>query len=262
MRPGLSVSAYTYQIFTKNYLFQAIAPDVLEKCVAAAGYSIGEYAALVFAGVLTFEDAIRLVQVRSQSMQRACNMVDSKMITAVGGANTRFKLTCEEARDYCVQEHAMEDPVCYVSAYLCPNVVTIAGHAEAIKYIQDNIRKHRINKIFPIPVSGAFHTQLMSQAALDLKAAVKNVSIQQPLIEVYSNVTGKKYENVSSIRQHLPIQVVRPVKWEQIIHNFLARPAKVNMPNIYEVGPGKQLGTLLRRCNGKGYQKYLNISSL
>ena len=243
-------------------LFQATSPDVLENCVAAAGFSVGEYAALVFAGALAFEDAVRLVAIRSQAMQRCCQDTESKMITAIGDAHSRFKFACLEARDYCYTHLSMEDPICYVSAYLSTNCVTIAGHAAAVDFITENSRKFRIRRISPIPVSGAFHTHLMKPALNDVKSAIKRVSIESPVIGVYSNVTGKKYRNTTEVRNILPAQIIQPVKWEQIIHRLLSRPPEVNMPNIYEVGPGKQLGSLLKSCNGKAFKNYVNIARL
>ena len=234
----------------------------MENCVAAAGFSVGEFAALVFAGALTFEDAVRLVGVRSQAMQRACDVNKSKMITAIGNAQTRFKLACQEARDYCYTHLSMEDPICYISAYLSPNCVTIAGHASAVDFIVEKNRKFRITKTIPIPVSGAFHTRLMYPALTDLKIALKWVSIQDPVIQVFSNVSGKKYRNTTEIRKYLPKQIIEPVKWEQIIHNLVARPADVNMPDIYDVGPGNQLGSLVKSCNGRAFQNYINVGSL
>ena len=242
--------------------FQAKEPEILENCVAAAGYSVGEFAALVFAGVLTFEEAIKLVGVRSRAMQRACNIVESKMITAIGNARTQFKLACLEARQHCADELGMENVVCNISAYLCPNTVTIAGHDEAVEYVCDHAQKFNIRKILPIPVSGAFHTDLMTLATADLKESLKAANFQEPLIQLYCNVTGKKYKNATEIRTLLPKQVTKPVKWEQIISHLVSRPVGTNMPNIYEVGPGKQLGSLLQKCNGKAYKNYMTISNL
>jgi len=234
----------------------------LENCVTAAGFSVGEFAALVFAGALTFEDAVRLVGVRSQAMQRACKTTESKMITAIGNAQSRFKLACLEAREYCYTHLSMEDPVCYISAYLSPNCVTIAGHSAAVDFIVEKSRRYRVVKTMPIPVSGAFHTPLMHSAVNDLKNALKSVSIQDPVIQVFCNVTGKKYRNTTEIRKYLLKQIVNPVKWEQIVHNLVARPSDVNMPSLYEVGPGKQLGSLIKSCNGKAFRNYLNVANL
>jgi len=228
----------------------------LENCVAAVGYSVGEFAALVFSGALLFEDAVRLIGVRSHSMQKSSDAVDSSMITAIGSAKTRFKYACFEAREYCKEHLCIEDPVCQISAFISPNTVTIGGHTEAINYIKTQAENNQIRRIFDIPVSGAFHTKLMASASKDLKAALQNIRIQKPIIDVYSNVTGKKYSSASQIKQELSRQVVKPILWEATLSAMLSRDKSIPMPKIYEMGPGSQLGSLLKKCNGKAYQQY------
>ena len=234
----------------------------MENCVAAAGFSVGEYAALVFSGAITFENAIKLVGFRSRAMQQACNIANSTMIAAVGSSKTQFKLACEEARNYCSDELLLENPVCSVSAYLYPNTVTIGGHAAAIQFLLQHGHKFDIRKILPINVTGAFHTKLMHPATSVMKEVLKSVDFQKPLVQVYSNVSGKKYNSTTEIRQHLCEQIVKPVKWEQIIFNLIARPKNINMPNIYEVGPGKQFGPILKKCNGKAFKHYIHIDNI
>lgn len=234
----------------------------MENCAAAAGFSVGEYAALVFSGALSFEDAVKLVGFRSRAMQQACNMTESSMVAAIGSSKTRFKMACEEARTYCTEELLIENPVCSISAHLYPNSVTIGGHTAAIQFLQQHGQKHNIRKLLPINVSGAFHTKLMNSATDIMKEALKQVDIRKPLVKVYSNVTGKKYRSSVEIRQSLCEQIVKPVKWEQTIFNLIARPAEVNIPYIYEVGPGKQFGPVIRKCNGKAFRNYVHIDNL
>uniref|UniRef100_H2Y8M2 Malonyl-CoA-acyl carrier protein transacylase, mitochondrial n=1 Tax=Ciona savignyi TaxID=51511 RepID=H2Y8M2_CIOSA len=236
---------------------QSTNPSILENCSCTAGYSVGEYAALVFAGVLTFESAMHLIKVRSRAMQKASDITKSSMITAVGGKNTQFKQACIAAIEYCKSGLTMEDPVCSISAYLSPNVITVAGNIEAINFIRENKAKFGIRKTIPIPVSGAFHTKLMQYAADELRVAVKKTTFQDPLINVYSNLTGKMYHGKKDISKRLPNQVIYPVRWEQTMHSIFLRPEGIAMPTIYDLGPGNQLGTLLRSCNGKAWKKYV-----
>ncbi|CAK8683736.1 unnamed protein product [Clavelina lepadiformis] len=241
---------------------QVVEPKALENCCACAGYSIGEFPALVFSGALSFEDAMKLVSIRSRAMQNASNRIESQMVTAYGSANTKFKLSCEAARDYCQQQLTMDNPICNVSAYLAPNIVTLAGHAPAVNYIKENMNKFGIRKIFPIPVSGAFHTKIMYEALPELKAALKSIHINQPLIQVYSNLSGKVYHDPDEIRESLPRQIINPVQWEQITHKMLTRSNKESMPTIYDVGPGNQLESLLKKCNGKAWRNYIPVKAL
>lgn len=223
---------------------------------------MGEYAALVFAGSVSFENAVRLIKVRSQAMQEACDLVDSAMVTALGRSTTRFKRACEYARNHLKRQKLIEEPVCSVSAYLCPNMVTIAGHTEAIRYLREHKDDLDIRKIIPIPVSGAFHTKLMRTARAKLRAALKDVLIEPPLVDVYSNCTGKVYEGPDEIARSLPQQVVQSVKWEQTVHNFLRGCGQGSLPHLYEVGPGQQLGALVRQCNGRAFKQYLAVNPI
>jgi len=81
-------------------------------------------------------------------------------------------------------------------------------------------------------------------------------------IKVYNNVTGHAYRDAYDIRKHLPNQVTAPVKWEMINHAMLERDADSAMPLIYDVGPGKQLGSFLKKCNGRAYKSYVAVNDL
>nr|CAB3263678.1 malonyl-CoA-acyl carrier protein transacylase, mitochondrial [Phallusia mammillata] len=235
-------------------------PNVLEHCKACAGYSVGEYAALVFSGAISFEDAVALINVRAKAMQNACNAVSSEMVTAIGSASSKFRAACKTARDHIQEKFLIEKPVCHVSANLCTNTVTIAGHTEAINYLKEHHNEFEIRKIIPIPVSGAFHTNLMKPVSKKLELALKNVHIEEPLIKVYSNYTGKVFKSPQEIQRSLPLQVVRPVLWEQTMHAMFTRSGKINMPQVHDAGPGSQLGSLLRKCNGKAFLNYCPVN--
>lgn len=243
----------------------ATKPDILENCCAAAGYSVGEYAALVFAGALKFEDALKLVKLRARSMQAACDRTQSSMVSAIGGRNTKFKQICAEALGHCHLTKPLDNPVCSISAYLSPNFVTIGGNTEIIDHIKKNYvgrDMFSIRKVIDIPVSGAFHTKLMLPAAEDLKQALRRIPIEDPLIKVYNNVTGHPYHGSDDIRKHLPYQITAPVKWEMINHAMLARDNDAAMPTIYDAGPGKQLGSFLKKSNGRAYKNYFAVNDL
>lgn len=237
-------------------------PAILENCFATAGYSVGEYAALVFSGSFTFEDAMRLINVRATEMQKASDLSGGGMISVFGGAKTKFNTACKDAVDYCQDTLQLEDVVCKVSGYLAPNVRTIGGHRAALEYISSNKGKYFMSKVKILPVSGAFHTALMRPAVGKLKSLLKSIEINSPLVHVYSNIDGKPYRGPQDILNKLPYQIVQPVKWEQTIHTIFSRPERDNMPQIYEVGPGGQLGVLLKKSNGKAWNNYLNIENI
>lgn len=111
-----------------------------------------------------------------------------------------------------------------------------------------------------LPVSGAFHTQLMEPAVKPLLEVLESINIQQPLIPVYSNVENQKYRQPKQIRHLLAKQLVSPVKWEQTMHMIYERKKGIEFPYTYEVGPGKQLGIILKSCNLKAWRFYKNVS--
>ncbi|KAL7982734.1 hypothetical protein Chor_010332 [Crotalus horridus] len=227
-------------------------------CVAAAGFSIGEYAALVFAGAMDYAEALYAVKTRAEAMQEASEVIASGMLSVIGRRDSNYKAACLEACEYC-KSVGIEDPVCEVSNYLFPDSRVIAGHLQALEFLQKNSRKFSFARVKMLPVSGAFHTRLMKSAMQPLSEALESISIQQPLISVYSNVDSKKYMQPGQIQHYLVEQLVSPVKWEQIMHRIYERNQGKKFPYTYEVGPGKQLGAILRSCNLKASRYYSNI---
>lgn len=242
--------------------YQEERSDIIENCRSALGYSVGEFAALVFAGALEFEDAVRLIKVRGRAMQAASKVGgESGMVTAIGKSTTRFPQACRDARYFCKKELGIENACCSVTATLSPNTVTIGGHVEAIDHLRGNLFEYNIRKLINIPVSGAFHTRLMYPAKKDLEQVMRNITIKKPLIDVYSNVTGKKYTNPYEIKRNLATQVVKPIQWEQTISCLVhSLSNEFALPAFYEAGPGSQLGTLLRQVHGKAYRNYTKPS--
>ncbi|NWY02783.1 FABD protein, partial [Nothoprocta ornata] len=236
-------------------------PQVLESCVAAAGFSVGEFAALVFAGAMDFAQALHAVKVRAEAMQEAADAMPSGMLSVIGRAASNYKVACAEARQHC-EALGISDPVCQVSTYLFPDGRVIAGHLQALEYLQANARKYHFIRTQMLPVSGAFHTRLMEPAVEPLAEVLRDMDIQKPLICVYSNVNSKKYMHAEHIRKLLVKQVVSPVMWEQTMHSVYERRQGTEFPYTYEVGPGKQLGAILKKCNLKAWRQYKHVDVL
>lgn len=117
-----------------------------------------------------------------------------------------------------------------------------------------------IRRIKYLPVSGAFHTPLMASAKLKLIKVLDKIDMQPPLIQVMSNVTGKRHStDIASIKRSLSQQLTKSVLWEQSIHQIYQRAKHESYPNTYECGPGRQLGYLLRLNNNKAYQQYKHV---
>lgn len=232
---------------------RALQPWAIENCVATAGFSVGEYAALVFSKAISFEDAVRLVKVRGEAMQAASELTPSGMMTVFLLADSRPNYICHVAREWCTRK-GIEKPVCNVASYLFANCKVIGGHQEALQFIEANVRDLGIKKYKHIQVSGAFHTPLMAPAQKPLAKALHSIHIDPPRIATHSNVDGEAYwPEPDGIRLRLEQQVVHPVKWEQLLHNVYARNVGEAFPRTFECGPGNTLRAILKVVNGKAW---------
>ncbi|KAL0962992.1 hypothetical protein UPYG_G00348100 [Umbra pygmaea] len=233
-------------------------PAAIEKCVATAGFSVGEFAALVFSGAIDFAEALYAVKMRAEAMQKASKMIPSGMVSVIGRPQAKYKHACQQAKEHCLSL-GIKEPVCSVANYLFPDGRVIAGHKEALDYLQQNSRKLHFQRVQLLPVSGAFHTTLMESAIEPLRDVLNQVEVRRPEIRVYSNVDAKRYMNEDHVRRQLARQLVSPVKWEQTLHEIYERTQGQSFPDTYEVGPGKQLGATLQRCNMKAYKSYTHV---
>lgn len=204
--------------------------------VAMAGHSLGEYSALVCAGALAFEDAVKLVELRGQLMQEA-------VPAGVGAMAAILGLTDEQVESVCgtLDEHAVVQPVNYNS----PGQVVIAGHKPAVDAACERAKEAGAKRALPLPVSVPSHCVLMKPAAEKLAEALESVTINAPTITVYHNVDGKVAESGDAIRQKLIAQLYQPVLWAPTV-NVLAGQG---VDQLVEVGPGKVLAGLAKRIN-------------
>jgi len=231
-------------------------PGAIEACVATSGFSVGEFAALVFCGALSFEDALRLIKIRAEAMQHASDLAPSGMMTVIFGADARIKFACRAAEEWCIRNNIDEElAVCSVCNYLFPHCKVIGGHEEALKFIENNAKEFGIRRIKRLPVSGAFHTRLMSPVAKVFREALTKVQIGKILIPIYCNYDGKVYRNEDQIRDKLAKQISSAVRWEKIMHTIYTRAPDVNFPKTFECGPGSSLASILKMINAKAYQQ-------
>lgn len=233
-------------------------PAVIENCVAAAGFSVGEFAALVFAGAMEFAEGLYAVKVRAEAMQEASEAVPSGMLSVLGQRQSNFSFACLEAQEHC-KSLGIENPVCQVSNYLFPDCRVISGHLEALQFLRKNSTKFHFRRTKMLPVSGGFHTCLMEPAVEPLMKTLGSINIKKPLVAVHSNVSGHKYTHPQHIRKLLGQQVVSPVKWEQTMHCIYERKKGMEFPSTFEVGPGQQLGSILKCCNRQAWKSYSHV---
>lgn len=212
-------------------------PDVVNGCQFAAGLSLGEYTALVFAGAMSFADGLRVVARRGQAMQRAADTQPSGMVSAL-------LLNREQVEQ--VRADGSAAGGLWIANYLCPGNIVLSGEktacAEAAKLIEA-----AGGKPIPLAVAGAFHTPLMESACADLAEELSRATLHAPRIPVYSNVDAKTHTDPDELRQLLVRQVTQPVHWEDSIRALIA----AGTTQFYEVGPGKVLKGLLKRIDRK-----------
>lgn len=218
---------------------QATRPEVVASCAAAAGLSLGEYSALVFAGVMDFETGLRIVQLRGQAMQDAANAVSSGMVSILGMELAVVTALCDETRQ--------PGEVLQVANHLCPGNLVVSGHKAACLRVAQLAETRGAMKTIQLSVAGAFHTALMQPAVERLAAALQSAKLSPPRIPVISNVDAIAHHDPAQIRDLLVQQVCSPVRWEDSIRACLSQ----GFDTFYEVGPGRVLRGLMKRIDRK-----------
>lgn len=217
---------------------RAQSPDVVESCAGAAGLSLGEYTALVFAGVMDFEAGLRVVQQRGEAMQAAADATPSGMVSILGLERDAVEALCEKARGA---------EILQIANFLCPGNLAISGHKAACQRAAEMAEGAGAMKAVPLAVAGAFHTSIMQPAVGRLEAALAGVPLKKPRIPVISNVDAAAHDDPEEIRSLLAKQVVSPVRWEDSMRALLAQ----GYDKFYEVGPGRVLRGILKRIDRK-----------
>lgn len=213
-------------------------PDVVLSCEAAAGLSLGEYTALVFAGVLDFDAGLALVQKRGAAMQQASDATPSGMVSILGLERIEVEALCDKAR---------QGEILEVANLLCPGNIVISGANGACERAAELAPGMGAMKAVPLAVAGAFHTQIMRPADQRLAEALAEVEMHPPKIPVISNVDAKPHDDPEEIRQLLVKQILSPVRWEDSMRYLFDQ----GFDQFYEVGPGRVLRGLLRRIDRK-----------
>ena len=222
------------------------APDDVAACAVAAGLSLGEYTALVFAGALSFDEGLRVVQRRGQAMQAAANATPSGMVSLL-------LLDREKVAELC-QQASSAGPI-QIANYLCPGNTVVSGSNIACERIAE-LAEQAGGKPVPLAVAGAFHTDIMRPADERLGEALAGTEVRSPRIPVLSNVDAAAHSDPAEIRDLLVRQVLSPVLWEDSIRRMLAD----GVTKFYEIGPGKVLRGLLKRIDRKAECQTVNDS--
>jgi len=207
-----------------------ITPDIM------AGHSLGEYSALVCSGVMTFNDALLLVQKRGQYMLEAVPEGTGAMAAIIGLDNPLVEQACAEA--------AKEQVVSAVN-YNSPGQLVIAGHKDAVSRAMELCKAAGAKRALPLPVSVPSHCALMKSAAEQLAESLQQIQLSKPDIPVINNVDVASETSAENISNALIRQLYNPVRWTETVQQFQEK----GVSNIVECGPGRVLAGLCKRID-------------
>ena len=212
---------------------------------AVAGHSLGEYSALVAADVLTFLDALKLVEYRAQVMAEASHRQDCTMAAILGLEETTLQDLCEAASS--VEATSMGSDasagVVQIANYNCPGQLIVSGDTAAVERVMDSAKAAGARRCLRLEVSGAFHSSLMAPAKEQLQTVINDFRFNNPSIQVAANVTGNFVQTADEVRRLLIAQVTSAVQWEKSIRTIDA----TGISHFIEVGPGTVLSGMVRR---------------
>jgi [acyl-carrier-protein] S-malonyltransferase len=212
-----------------------------------AGLSMGEYTALYAAGLIGFDDTLRLVQKRGQAMQAAADASDGSMVSILGLDEVQVISLCEEAS---------RGELLVAVNFNCPGQIVLSGTVGACQRAAELAEKYGAMKAVPLSVAGAFHSEMMNPAAEELDKALADCPIQNPMdIKVIANINADYYKDGNDIRHGLVKQLVQPILWQKCMEKLLAE----GLETFTEIGPGRVLTGLMKRIHRR--TQVSNISS-
>ena len=203
-----------------------------------AGHSLGEFSALVANGTLSFEDALNLVSIRANAMQKACEKNPSTMAAVLALADDKVESICAQ-----VQKETGE--VVVAANYNCPGQLVISGSIRAIDIACERMKAAGAKRALKLPVGGAFHSALMEPAREELKSAIETTRFHVPVCPVYQNVNAKAVMDGEEIKNNLIEQLTSPVRWTQSVQAMIDDGATI----FTETGPGKVLQGLVLKID-------------
>ncbi|HZH01907.1 MAG TPA: ACP S-malonyltransferase [Flavisolibacter sp.] len=203
-----------------------------------AGHSLGEFSALVVNGTLSFEDGLRLVSLRAQAMQKACDLNPSTMAAVLGLADEKVEEICAK-----VQQESNE--VVVPANYNCPGQLVISGSIKGVEMACEQLKAAGAKRALVLPVGGAFHSPLMEPARQELQQAIEQTRFNNPNCPVYQNVVAKGVIEKDEIKQNLIDQLTGAVRWTQCVQSMINDGAS----QFTEAGPGKVLQGLVLKIN-------------
>ena len=203
-----------------------------------AGHSLGEYSALVAAGVISFKDAVPLVRFRAEAMQTAVPVGTGGMAAILGLDDAIVKTVCAEAA---VASGGVVEAV----NFNAPGQVVIAGGSDAVAKACELLKAAGAKRALPLPVSAPFHSSLLQPASEKLKAYLGGIEFKTPTIAVINNVDVEVLNDPAAIKDALVRQAAKPVRWQETVNAMAGQ----GITQVVECGPGKVLAGLTKRIN-------------
>ncbi len=223
-------------VFLHSVIAFKTLPDVKPDMVA--GHSLGEFSALVANNTLSFENALMLVSIRAQAMQRACEMNPSTMAAVLALAD-------DKVEEICAAVTSETGEVVVPANYNCPGQLVISGTIKGIDIACERMKAAGAKRALVLPVGGAFHSPLMMPAKEELAAAIDATHFNDPDCPVYQNVVAKAVSDAAEIKRNLIDQLTGAVRWTQSVEAMIAGGAT----HFTEAGPGKVLQGLVLKIN-------------
>ena len=199
-----------------------------------AGHSLGEYSALCAAGSIDFEDAVRLVRLRGELMEKAVPRGQGGMAAVMGLDDSEVEACC-----------AAVDGVVVAANYNAPGQVVVAGAADAVELAANACKEAGAKRAVMLDVSGPFHSPLMAAAKDEFAEALLAIEVKMPEIPIVQNVNAGIPGNVDALRENLLAQIAEPVLWSQCVNTMVEQ----GVTSFVEVGPGNVLAGLIRRIS-------------
>ncbi|MCD8215281.1 MAG: ACP S-malonyltransferase [Clostridiales bacterium] len=245
--PRLNETEYTQPaILTMSIAVLRLMEEKGFKADYAAGLSLGEYSALVAAGVLSFEEAVVLVRKRGRFMTEAVPV-------GVGAMSAVINLEAEKIQAVL---NSVNPERVFIANYNCPGQIAIAGYAEEVAKAEPLLTEAGAKRVVRLNVSGPFHTPLLKPASDRLNAELQNIAINDFKIPVISNLTAEAYKGREDVIPTLTKQVMSSVKWEQTVGNLIDS----GVDTFIEMGPGKTLTSFVKKVSRQ--VKAVNIEDL
>lgn len=223
-------SIFIHSVALAKALGNSFKPDMV------GGHSLGEFSALVSAGVMEFESGLKLVASRANAMQKACEIQPSTMAAVLGLDDFVVEDICQRVSDVVVPAN-----------YNCPGQLVISGTLAGIDRASELLVEAGARRVLKLNVGGAFHSPLMESARVELEKAIADTPFTDPVCPVYQNIDAKPHTEADEIKQNLILQLTGAVKWSQIVTAMFDDGAT----KFVEVGPGNVLQGLVKKIDRK-----------